>query len=519
MTVKTLVKAGEYHDSISLMLVARSLSEAPGVQDAAVVMATEANKSILASAGLLTAAAKAATANDLVVAVRAEAEAIAEACLQKSETLLRTKGTRQEGDEIRPRSLRSAVSLQPTTNVAVISVAGRYAADEAWEALQGGLHVLLFSDHVSVEDEIALKTYGREHGLLLMGPGAGTAILNHVALGFANVIPPGPIGIVSAAGTGLQEVSTLIARHGGGITQGIGVGGRDLSREVGGVMMLEALRALQKDPRTEVIVLISKPPASEVARRVLDAAAAGNKPTVVCFLGGGSDSMQGLPYVVPAQTLEEAALLALEAARGSVGEAADRLQPASEQATTRARAFKPRLTTRQRYLRGLFSGGTLCYEAQVIWKDMFGLTVHSNAPLPGGIVLEDPMKSCEHTAVDMGEEEFTQGRLHPMIDQDLRVRRLLQEADDPGVAAIMLDVVLGYGAHPDPAAELGPAIAKARTIARTADRELYIVASVTGTEGDPQRLSRTVAVLESAGAIVCESNAAAARLAGSLVAT
>ena len=518
MTVKTLVKAGEYHDSISLMLVARGLTETVGVQDAAVVMATEANKSILAAAGLLADAAKAATANDLVVAVRAEAEVIAEACLQKAEALLRSKVTREESGEIRPRSLRSAVSLQPTTNVAVVSVTGRDADDEAWEALQRGLHVLLFSDHVSVEDEIALKTYGREHGLLLMGPGAGTAILNHVALGFANVIPPGPIGIVSAAGTGLQEVSSLIARHGGGITQGIGVGGRDLSQEVGGIMMLEGMRALQKDARTEVIVLISKPPAPEVAGRVLKATSASNKPTVVCFPGGGPEAIQGLPHVVPARTLEEAALLALEAAGGVVGGTADSLQRASEQTATRAGALKPRLEARQRYLRGLFSGGTLCYEAQVVWKDIFGLTVHSNAPLPSRAVLEDPMRSCEHTAVDMGEEEFTQGRLHPMIDQDLRVRRLLQEAGDPEVAAIMLDVVLGYGAHPDPAAELGPAIEKARAIARSGGRELYIVASVTGTEGDPQRLSRTVAALEGAGASVCESNAAAARLAGSLAA-
>ena len=195
--------------------------------------------------------------------------------------------------------------------MAVISVAGRYATDEAWDALQRGLHVLLFSDNVSLEDEIALKTYARDHGLLLMGPGAGTTILNGVALGFANVLPPGPVGIVSAAGTGLQEVSTLIARRGVGISQGIGTGGRDLKKEVGGIMMLEALKALQQDPATRVLVLVSKPPAEEVVQAILQQVSASLKPTVICFLGGEMSALANLPNVFPARTLYECALLAV----------------------------------------------------------------------------------------------------------------------------------------------------------------------------------------------------------------
>jgi FdrA protein len=398
--------------------------------------------------------------------------------------------------------------------VAVISVAGRYAADEAWDALMHGLHVLLFSDNVSLEDEIALKKYARDHGLLLMGPGAGTTILNNVALGFANVLPAGPVGIVSAAGTGLQEVSTLLARRGVGITQGIGTGGRDLKKEVGGIMMLEALKALQRDPATSVLVLVSKPPADEVVQVILDQVSASDKPTVVCFLGGHTDSVSKVPNVIPARTLYECALLAAQIAKHESGDTKKIL--AAENASLKKQATKlgKKLKPDQRYLRGLFSGGTLCYEAQVIWKDMLDSPVHSNAPLPDGSALADSTKSHGHTAVDLGEEEFTVGRPHPMIDNDLRIRRLLQEARDPQAAVIMLDVVLGYGAHPDPASELANAVNEARKLGK---REPLFVASVTGTEDDPQCLSRTTSTLERAGVIVCNSNSAAARLSGLIV--
>ncbi len=254
--------------------------------------------------------------------------------------------------------------------MAVISVAGRYAADEAWEALSHGLHVLLFSDNVSLEDEIALKKYARDHGLLLMGPGAGTTILNNVALGFANVLPRGPVGIVSAAGTGLQEVSTLLARQGVGISQGIGTGGRDLKKEVGGIMMLEALKALQEDQATKVIVLISKPPADEVVRLILDQVSASAKPTVICFLGGDLAALARIPNVIPAHTLQECALLAARFVRPEIGHVEDVLASENIRLAERAENLKTGAKPHQRYLRGLFSGGTLCYEAQVIWKEI-----------------------------------------------------------------------------------------------------------------------------------------------------
>ena len=515
MPVQTRIKVSEYHDSVSLMLAARELARQPGIADAAVIMATEANKNILREAGLLTPEAQAAAANDLVIAVSGEAGALA-AALAQAEALLQKKSAAEPGGSgsaaYRPKTLRAAVRSHPQANLAVISVAGRYAAGEAWEALHHGQHVLLFSDNVSLEDEIALKQYAVAHGLLLMGPGAGTAILNGVALGFANVIPPGPVGIVSAAGTGLQEVSTLLARAGVGITQGIGTGGRDLKEAVGGLMMLAGLKALQADPATQVIVLISKPPAEAVAQRVLAQAAQSEKPTVICLLGiePGAVRLEH-PALRLARTLEDAARLAAEAA----GQPAK--PPAAAESAERVTRLLGRLRPGQRNLRGLFSGGTLCYEAQVIWKERLARPVFSNAPLEAAQQLADSLNSQGHTAIDLGEEEFTVGRPHPMIDNDLRIRRMLQEARDPETAVILLDVVLGYGAHPDPAAELGPAVQQARALAEAEGRGLVFVASLTGTEQDPQCLSVQAQALEAAGVEVCESNAAAARLVAGIV--
>jgi FdrA protein len=511
LAIKTRIKTSQYFDSISLMLAARELSKLPGVQDAAVVMATEANKGILRQAGLLTPEAAAASANDLVIAVSGNEELL-EGLLDEADRLLTRKQAAEEAGEYRPKTLRGAVRSTLHTNVAVVSVAGRYAADQAWEALHNGLHVLLFSDNVSLQDELELKRYAVEHGLLLMGPGAGTAIINGVALGFANVVPSGPVGIVSAAGTGLQEVSTLLAKAGIGITQGIGTGGRDVKAEIGGLIMLAGLQALQDDPQTQVIVLVSKPPAESVAHKVMAQVARCEKPTVICLLGDGVEALSKPQHKV-ARTLEEAAWLAAGFAREQLSDPSapmpERLRIANE--------LRSKFSSGQSYLRGLFSGGTLCYEAQVIWSELLKERVWSNAPLKQADRLPDSTRSQGHSAIDLGEEEFTVGRPHPMIDNDLRIRRLLQEAQDPQVRVILLDVVLGYGAHPDPASELAPAAQKAIALAARAGRTLAVVASVTGTEQDPQRLSRQTAALEAAGVIVCPSNAVAARFVAELV--
>ena len=516
MAAMALIKRSEYHDSVSLMLVARELSGIPGVTDAAIVMATEPNKAILEEAGLLTPEARAATPNDLVIAVTGEDEGLENALAEAEKLLGKKRGDVQEAT-YSPKTIRGAVKVNPDTNIAVISVPGRYAAEEAWEALRLGLHVLLFSDNVSIADEQALKKYANQAGLLLMGPGAGTAIINGVALGFANVIPRGPVGIASAAGTGLQEVSTLLAKYGTGITQGLGTGGRDLKEEVGGIMMLDCLRALQEDPETQVIVLVSKSPAPPVIHKVMAQVAHSDKTTVVCFIGGDVEPVEAIPNAIPARTLQEASILAAQAAGVELPNLDKILADEDRSIEIRAVGLRAILKPGQHYLRGLFSGGTLCYEAQVVLRNLMAEPVLSNAPLETAYQLTDSLHSVGHTVVDLGEEEFTVGRPHPMIDNDLRIRRLYQEVKDPEVAVVVLDVVLGYGAHPNPAAELGPAVSKAHISAREDDREVVIIASVTGTEADPQGLNRQVVTLEDAGVNVCQSNAAAARLAAKVL--
>jgi FdrA protein len=515
LNIKVKIKTSAYYDSVTLMVAARELLKFPGVEDASIVMGTQTNKDLLKQNNLYSAEIDSATPNDLIIAVRMPGSA--DAALAEAEKLLNKKSAFPEGTgTYLPKTVRSALKSQPNSNLAVISVAGRYAAGEAWEALHQGLHVLLFSDNVSVEDEIALKKYAAQNGLLLMGPGAGTAILNGVGLGFANALPKGPVGIVSAAGTGLQEVSTLLAKHGVGITQGIGTGGRDLKKEVGGIMMLQGLTALQADAETKVIVLVSKPPAEEVARKILDQVRLSKKPTVICFLGKALPPKKG-ENIYSTATLEEAALQATRLAGAALPDEAALFTQQNKEISHQAEQLRTCLKPGQKYLRGLFSGGTLCYEAQVIWSELVKKPVLSNAPLEEAQQMADSNKSAGHCAIDLGEEEFTVGRPHPMIDNDLRIRRIMQEARDPEAAVIMLDVVIGYGAHPDPAAELGAAAKQAIELAAKEGRQLIFTASVTGTETDPQCLSRTTKTLEDSGIVVCKSNAAAAHLTAAIL--
>ncbi|MCK4450960.1 MAG: hypothetical protein KAX26_10240, partial [Anaerolineae bacterium] len=344
-------------------------------------------------------------------------------------------------------------------------------------------------------------------GLLVMGPDCGTAIVNGVGLGFANRVRRGPIGMVAASGTGLQQVSSRIHQLGSGITHALGTGGRDLSEAVGAVTAHQGLDLLSRDPETRVIVLISKPPSPQVADELLKAARSAGKPVVVDFIGYSPPARQ-VDNLHFATTLDEAAELAVQLVASVPKSQSEFRIPKS--------VDLDRFAPGQRYLRGLFSGGTLAYEASLILQDYLP-AVYSNAPLDKDYRLANSMVSQAHTIVDLGEDEFTVGRLHPMMDNDLRIRRLQQEAGDPEVAVILLDVVLGYGAHPDPASELAPAIARARAKAEEARRYLEVVAIVVGTDEDPQGFDTQVQQLEAAGARVETSNEAAVRYAGRLL--
>jgi len=362
----------------------------------------------------------------------------------------------------------------------------------------------------------------------VMGPDCGTAFIGWIGLGFANKVRRGPIGMVAAAGTGLQHVAARIHQLGSGLTHGIGVGGRDLTAEVGGRAFLQGISLLSRDPETQVMVLISKPPAAAIAERVLAAARQAPQPVVVCFIGqAASPRRQDNLYF--ARGLDDAARLAVELT-SPPGPTSPPTPPLSGEGSTPPPSLAGKhvlsaaegggggsgFAPGQRYLRGLFSGGTLAYEAQHFLQEYVS-RIWSNAPLVGQQRLPDSLASQEHTIIDLGEDEFTVGRLHPMMDNQLRIRRLLQEAEDPETAIILLDVVLGYGAHPNPAAELGPAIARAKATAEAAGRRLEVVAVVVGTDEDPQNLEGQIQQLRRAGAWVDASNEAVVRYAGRLL--
>ncbi|MES0362277.1 MAG: acyl-CoA synthetase FdrA, partial [Anaerolineales bacterium] len=436
------VRSGAYYDSVILMQLQRSLTELPGVIDAGVIMGTDANKDLLSQSDLLVPDVQAALADDMVIVVKAEDDPAAQAALEKVDELLSSRRQASGDEEYRPKSLESAAKMMPDAQWVLVSVPGRYAAGVARQALRLNKHVFLYSDNVTLMDEIPLKKTAAEKGLLVMGPDCGTAIVNGIGLGFANKVRRGSIGLVAASGTGLQQVTSRIHQFGGGITHALGTGGRDLSEQVGAVTARQGLEMLSRDPDTHVIVLVSKPPSIEVADQLVEASRLAGKPVVVDFIGYQT-SVREVDNVYFATSFDEAAELAVKLAAS---------EPTVESILDIDRG---RFSPGQRYLRGLFSGGTLAYEALLILQDYLPV-VYSNAPLDKKYLLTDSLVSQANTLIDLGEDEFTVGRLHPMLDNDLRLRRLEVEASDPQVAVILLDVVLGYGAHPDPASELAP---------------------------------------------------------------
>jgi FdrA protein len=484
------VRHGLYRDSITLMRISRGLAESDGVLAAQTAMATDLNLELLGEMGF-TAPADAG-ADDLVVAIRARDETSLGAARDLLESLLAAApaaaGRAPERDDP-ARTIGAAAARDPGGTLALVSVPGPYAFVEAMDALESGRNVMIFSDNVPVDQEITLKDAAARRGLIVMGPDCGTAVVGGAGLGFANVVRPGPVGLVAASGTGAQQVMCLLDAAGVGVSHTLGVGGRDLSAEVSGRSTLQALAALNADPATELIVVVSKPPAPRVAGLIREAARRLATPVVFALLrdtdpaagGSGADLTAGV----------EAALAAL-----GVPVPDWPCWPAPVPRRPRAGA-----------LRGLFTGGTLCAEAYLVAADALG-TVHSNSP--GGPALPGrPVGDSGHMMIDFGDDRLTRGRAHPLIDPTLRLDRLAAEIADPGCAVVLLDVVLGHAAEPDPAARLAPLVERAGDTA--------VVVSLCGTPHDPQNRDRQAAALRDAGAAVFASNAAAARHAVALI--
>ena len=503
------ISANLYKDSVALMRVAQGLLAMPGVVNATLQMGNPANKDILREAGLLHKAVQDAGPSDVMVVVQAQSAVQCAAAVDSCQAQLagtQTSGAAAGEAQALPRSnlAMGQVSLAGA-NMAQISVPGPYAAAEALKAIKLGMNVFLFSDNVPLAQEVALKQEATRRGLLVMGPDCGTAIIGGVPLGFANAVRRGSIGLVAASGTGLQEVSTQIHRMGGGVSHAIGTGGRDVYEAVGGATMLQGIAMLAADPGTKVIAIVSKPPAPLVAERVLAALRASGKPSVVLFIGAAAQ----VPHAGKGAVLRMAHTL-VDCAALAVHLAGVKRQVPAHYPLPR----KPVFAKSQKYLRALYAGGTFTAEAQSLWAKA-GLQVWSNVPLDPALTLPRPRQaSRDHSALDLGDDAFTVGRPHPMIDQAARIERLQIEAADPAVRVILLDVVIGWGAHNNPAAELAPAIVQAKALARKRGRQLAIVGFVCGTEADPQVLSHQEALLREAGMVLAGNSANAAWLAG-----
>jgi FdrA protein len=501
------VHANLYKDSVALMRVAQAMLAMDGVVNATLQMGNPANKEILTEAGLLTAQVVNAGPSDVMVVVQATSVQACDAAIdvaksQLAGTAKAAGGSAQE--EIAPRTVGMGLAKLNSANIVQISVPGSYAAAEALKAVKQGLNVFMFSDNVPLAQEIAIKQEAKKRGVLVMGPDCGTAIIGGVPLGFANNVRKGNIGLVAASGTGLQEVTTQIHRMGGGVSHAIGTGGRDVYADVGGITMLQGIELLARDADTQVIAIVSKPPAPEVTQKVMAALERAGKPAVVLFLG--SDLKSTNKNIRTVQTMVDCAAQAIKLSKAK-----------KALATSYPIPRKPLFHKAQQHLRALYSGGTYCSEAQTIWAKS-GLSVWSNIPVNKAFALDNPKKtSFQHTALDLGDDDFTVGKPHPMIDQGARIERLLREAADPSVRVILLDVVIGWGAHADPASELATAVVQAKKIAAKDKRTLAVIGFVCGTDLDPQGFAMQEQKLRAAGMVLAPNSASAAWLAAEWV--
>ena len=510
MTTRSKIFPDTYRDSFLLMKVATLIRQLDGIRNAEVMQATPANKQLLARNQLFTDALRTAGPNDLCIAVRADDEQRAIDALTQAEALINQGGVAQDRSRT-SKSLHGGLAMLPEANLAFLSIPGAFVKGEALKALRKGLNLFIFSDNVPIADEVEIKTLAAQQGLLVMGPDCGTAIIHGKALGFANAVRRGSVGLVGASGTGLQEVSVLLHHLGGGVSHAIGTGSNDVSDAVGGITMLRGIELFEEDPATDLIVVVSKPLGPRTRETVVTRLHACRKPVVVNFLGEQRASSQerNIAYTV---TLEDAALTAASlSGAGSQREALHALG-----ARTGLTLEETRLAASQKYLRGCFGGGTLAAESCHILRSRIS-PIHSNLHLPGLLSLDDARQSTGHCVIDLGADEFTLGKPHPMLDPTIRNERLLQEAQDPETAVLLIDVVLGFGAHPDPVGMSIPYLQEAQRIAQEQGRCLPIVASVCGTEEDPQHLLTQMKQLQNCGVISYVSNSQATIMAASLV--
>lgn len=494
--LNTVIKRNSYQDSINLMLLTNAINALDGINKSQIMMGTAANKDIFKNSGLLTPEAEKAEPSDMVIVVDSDSEDAVDVVLEEAERFLSDLSVKKSAGGLdKVESWDDAIEALPDANLALFSIPGEYAAPEIERALDLGLNVFSFTDNVSLEDEARLKRKAHEKGLMLMGPDCGTGIISSVPVAFTNVVNPGNIGIVGASGTGIQEVTAIIDRLGGGVCHAIGTGGRDLSGAVGAITVKDAIVGLENHEPTDVICVISKPPAPAVRDEVVDLLERCTKPVVAIFLGEKPDHHEGKVYL--AHTLEETARIAVDLANGDAVKK-NYLEPLDFTCANPLSADESVV--------GLYSGGTLANEAGMLVSEALDL---------GGVIKKEGfiLHSGGYDVIDLGDDIYTQGKPHPMIDPEVRIDYIKRYAADPHIGVILFDCMLGYGCHPDMASALAPTIRESIDAAKAQGRDLYFVGSVCGTERDPQDYHRSFEVLRDAGALMETSNARAVRLA------
>lgn len=514
MLIKTTVMANCYMDSILILSVSREMMKLPGVKKAVVVMATDMNKTVVDEFGGMTPAVKSAGPNDLILSLDCETEDTIKLAEDKVKEIASGKSESGKGEaEVEYRKLTSAKEALPEANICIISLPSEYALDEAKTALANDMNLFIFSD-MPEEEELEIKTIAKEKGLFVMGPGAGTAVINNLSLGLMSKVRPGRIGIVAASGSGLQEVAVLIHNMGEGISQAIGTGGHDLSQKVGGIMFLQAIDYFTNDPDTDVLVFVSKPPHPDTAKKIY-ANLPKNKPVVIFFLGGNPEEIKAAGAYAP-KTLEEAAIMAVQLARGEKPTERDIVAEDKAAFAELVAAERAKLAPQQKYLRGLFCGGTHSEEAVTLLQE-FVPTMHSNIKFGKVHLLEDRHQSLENSLVDMGDEVFTKGKPHPVMDPSILVDRMIQEARDPEVGVILFDLLYGHAIHSDPVGAMEDALKEIKRIEKEEGRHICVIGALCGTDIEPQDVADQARRLEEYGVILQPSNAKAALLAGLIV--
>ncbi len=503
MATGFIIRKNQYYDSVFLMGINKRLSDTAGVRQTAVLMGSENNKALLVDIGVQDALIDAAQPNDLIVAVIADSQQIVDEVLENLDLVFQV--TTESASTSVWRTFEDGLAQKPDANLAVISIPGEYVAREAHKAIEAGLNVFIFSSNVTIEEELQLKRSASQKNLLVMGPDCGTCLIGGVAIGFANAVRQGSIGVIGASGTGLQEFTSQVHNAGLGISHAIGTGTHDVSDEIGGITTLAALDALEADTKTKIIAFVSKPPGKQMLSRLLERLQKSQKPIICCFLGA-DEIPTASDQIHFETTIDEAVSKTIQV----IGDNPTRMELSlTIEELTSCQREKDGWSSEQKYLRGVFAGGTFCYQSQQILRDA-GVEIYSNTPLDARNTLDHPDQSRANTLVDMGDEHYTLGKLHPMIDGSLRKERILVESLDPQVAVLFLDFILGYNASLDPVGELLDAIIQARDAARNRGSHLTIVASICGTGDDPQDMNLQASMLREQGVIVFNSNARAA---------